>query len=475
MRVAKHIAAELAQRFELEALPASVRAEFRQVKFSSTKCAAILEMHLHHRPEAARFFDPAAVARGDMIATDALVYARADQWYFGFFTRSLTASRPSTVRVLGFEMPLEKVGLAARVLRLMLNGMDRDKLRASLRVFNEADLETIFDPRAQRQEWPVPVEPGVYRREHASIVIQSAKARLVLDPVCMSHQAPLLTTAVSPDPQVDAVLITHSHSDHWHIPSLMASAHRPDTPVVVPHVPQATLLCRDMASELRAIGQLTLDPEWGSVLKFADIEVDVLPFYGEQPAVDARCRDVNVRNWGNCYRINTPDFSALVLADSGADPEGSMLDVVAKSVASRGPIDVVLACMRDFLSPFEVGGLDNYWMVLPFADLERLFTLYEAGRLPTTTAGLASGGIAKLCATARAGVFAPYAQGFAGIGKPIPSGLWGPSPTLSEQQALNVLEGQLKAAGVRTVVQHWNPGDSLAPGAPTLVHRRVNL
>jgi hypothetical protein len=218
-----------------------------------------------------------------------------------------------------------------------------------------------------------------------------------------------------------------------------------------------------MPTQLETIGQSHLEPAWWNTLTFGDIEVDVLPFYGEQPSVDVRCPDPHVRNWGNCYRVNAPNFSALLLADSGTDPDGSMLQVIEKSVSKRGPIDVVLACMRDFFSPFEVSGLDSYWMTLPFAELERLYASYEAGSLPTTTAGLSGGGLASICAAARARMFLPYAQGFAGIGQPIPAGGWGPSPKLSETEALGELSRQLDRAGVRTVVQQWQPGDGIVP------------
>jgi hypothetical protein len=147
-----------------------------------------------------------------------------------------------------------------------------------------------------------------------------------------------------------------------------------------------------------------------------------------------------------------------------------MIEVVAKSASARGPIDVVFACMRDFMSPFEIEGLDWYWMVLPFSDLERLYAMYEAGRLRSTTAGLMAGGIAKICDEAQASMFAPYAHGFSGIRRPIRSGNWGPG-ALSEAEALGELANQLSAARVRTTVQDWNPGDVLVPKQGTLMCR----
>jgi hypothetical protein len=344
----------------------------------------------------------------------------------------------------------------------MLDEAASSESLSTVPLFEDAHLETMFDRFAPRRRWPDVTGIGIYRREHASIVIQSTTTRLVFDPLCMSHLVPRATTVV-PDADVDAILITHSHPDHWHIPSVLAAAGSAATTVLVPSVPKPTVLSRDMAAELEAIGQAHLKPKWNTTVKIGDIEVDVLPFYGEQPAADAGCPDFEVRNWGNCYRVNTPDFCVLVLADSGCDSAGSMLDVVAASVAARGPVDVVMACMRDFLSPFEVGGLDFYWMTLPFGELERLYAAYQSGCLRTTTAGLAAGGIADICAAARARIFVPYAQGFQGIGNEIPAGDWGPSPKLSETQALAELASQLRGSGIATTAQHWNPGDGLVP------------
>jgi hypothetical protein len=77
-------------------------------------------------------------------------------------------------------------------------------------------------------------------------------------------------------------------------------------------------------------------------------------------------------------------------------------------------------------------------MTLPFA-ISNVCTLYEAGQLRSTTAGLAGGVSRRSARGPERGAFAPYARGFAGIGKPIPARRLGPSPTLSEAQALMAL------------------------------------
>jgi hypothetical protein len=300
-------------------------AQLARVKFARAGSAEILRRHLSKHPEAARFLDPESVERGGMAATPPLLYAPARGLGLRFSfaaTRAAAALGRDGVRSFG---PVPKVQLGCS--GFSSAGQRRGGGRGPNSRDSAADCAVIFDAAAPRRRWPQPDGLG---STGASTQPRGAveTARLVFDPVFMSCAVPAATT-VLPDDRVDAVLITHSHVDHWHVPSLLASAHAADTTVVVPHVPKPTVLCPDLAAQLEAVGQRCAHPRWGAVLSFGDIDVDILPFYGEQPAVDACCPDTDVRNWGNCYRVNTPDFAALILADSGIDPAGDMLDVIA--------------------------------------------------------------------------------------------------------------------------------------------------
>jgi hypothetical protein len=259
----------------------------------------------------------------------------------------------------------------------------------------------------------------------------------------------------APEP-VSAVAITHGHVDHWHVPSLLAHLPRRDTPVIVPRVPCPSLLTfQDFEQTLRTCGQQALAPAWGETVRVGDIEVDILPFYGEQPVGVGTPLREGLRNWGNCYRFNTDDFSCLVLVDSGADPEGHMAQVVASSCRQRGPVDMVLACQREFLSPF-FGGLSHYWAALPWARLQGLYRDYQEGRLQSGSAGPA--GAAALCAAAQARSFLAYANGFEGVGRPITDVGWGEGEP-SEAQCNAVMREELSRLGASTLVLEGCPGD----------------
>jgi hypothetical protein len=199
-----------------------------------------------------------------------------------------------------------------------------------------------------------------------------------------------------------------------------------------------------------------------------DIDLDVLPFFGEQPTRDAPGPDAAIRNWGNCYRFNTEDFSAIVLVDSGADPLGSMVDVVRSSVESRGPVDVVLSCLREFESPF-FGGLTMEWATLPFARLQQLHAQLTSRSLPSTTAG--AEGTAELCEAAGARYYLPYANGFSGPGAPISDVGWGAGEP-SEAALVTKVSASLARRKAKTAARNWNPGDSVSLGRRALRLRR---
>src|SRR5262249_18826210 len=120
-----------------------------------------------------------------------------------------------------------------------------------------------------------------------------------------------------------------------------------------------------------------------------------------------------------------------------------------RSVAQRGPIDIVMSCCFEFLEGWN-HGLPHYFLTIPFAELRRMFVDRE--RRGSMTLGAA--GVAAACKAPRAPYFLPYAHGFRGIAKPPQSAEGGKQ---SEEQALLWIREQL--AGTATEVLSWLPGD----------------
>jgi L-ascorbate metabolism protein UlaG (beta-lactamase superfamily) len=424
---------------------------FLEAKFDASACRAAVERLLPAAQQ--KLVNLGAFKRGGVILRPEVLYPDATSWIF-------TVRRGADS--LSFRLP----GSARSVATLIRDLTDDDQPvspKAIARQLPTVASKLLLGARRRRKTWSAPQAPGIYRREHACLLIQSERAAVLVDPVwLMPTFAAMRSDALRPRvTKPHAVLITHTHGDHFHLPSLL-SVVSPATRLVVPEVPRASLLTDGVPIETtKKVGLRAEAAAWGKTLVIGDVEVDVLPFYGEQPFRDPPGLGRDLRNWGNCYRVTTPHFSALILVDSGADPKGDMEDVVADSVRRRGPVDIVLACMREFDSPF-FGGLSSYWGPVPFARLQALYRSQQKGRLPSTTAG--PGGAARLCAIAKAKYFLPYANGFDGHGTEVADIGWGYREP-SEPSQRRRMARELKRIGATTKVVPWVHGDAMLVGS----------
>jgi len=441
---------------------------FRGARFEPGPCRAALDEMFAHGL-ARELFSPTAFEDDGLIVSDRAIYPSAGDLALTFVARS-PGGAP-----LALPIPLadDDIAPAVEMLRLGFRGRSAAQFRAEYADLGARFLEriTAADPPPRRR-WAHPRRPGIYRREHAALVFRSETTTIAIDPMARHTAMPNLWSMPAATDPLDAILISHSHTDHWNPVAIIERAIDPATRVVVPAVPRRSVLTvPDMVCDLRALGLRAEAPRWGDALRVGDIAIDVLPFYGEQPTRDDRFGPPDLRSYGNCYRIETPQLSALVLIDAGTDPAGDMLAVAEASRRLRGPVDVVLACLREFASPF-FGGLWMYWSVLPLGLLRDLFARHQAGRLPSTTAG--PSGIAAICGAAGARTFLPYAHGYQGEFLPISDAGWGEGEP-SEAHLLSALARELAAVGADTEIMAWDVGDAISPAAGRLDRYRQQL
>lgn len=431
---------------------------WRAVEFEPRRCRTILEETIERDRLDAGLFDLAALDAGGPVLTEAALFPFVERWRL---VLRAAGSRLST-SFAAADLPL----VAALLRDLVRPGEDAARFRERWADVLGADAVARLSGGAaavpaDAGRWPAVDRPGLYRREHASLLLRSARATVLVDPIGLSSglmPSLRLLPAEGGTGPLDAVLITHSHGDHWQLPSILRHDPSGQVPVVVPRVPRPSLICPEALDQVLSLaGQRQECREWWSTYGVGDLEVDVLPFYGEQPTRDAPGGDPRVRNWGNCYRVNAPGWSALILVDSGRDPQGDMVDVIERSVRERGPVDVVLSCLREFRAPF-MPGLASYWVALPFAQLAELHRAHRAGELPSVTGG--TRGAAAACVAARASYYLPYAHGFEGVGAPIAGNPFSGAP---EAALLDDLDRDLRAAGASTRIVRWNPGDVACP------------
>lgn len=227
-----------------------------------------------------------------------------------------------------------------------------------------------------RHEGSVPVPtPGALFLGHNTVLVASQRARVLVDPyfrpastLDRSDYRPMQPQDVG---DVDAVLITHSHGDHFHLGSLLRLPR--DTRIYVPAVERESLFSTDCVLRLTQLGFTRVEAlRWGEERLVGDITVRALPFHGEQPT-DGEGLYPGLLNAGNTWRVSAPGFSAAFLADAGHDVRGDM-DPVCQAERERSPVDVLFCGVRGFrLEPLFFGftTLEAYLVDVPEDALTR--------------------------------------------------------------------------------------------------------
>ncbi|WGV27157.1 MBL fold metallo-hydrolase [Halotia branconii] len=316
----------------------------------------------------------------------------------------------------------------------------------------------------------VPLEtPGVFRLQHAALLYRTKTTGILVDPQLHSNYG--LTnlkqdiTRAMLEGFVDAILISHSHYDHWNLPTLMLFA--PEIPIIVPKVPRGSMTCEDMKARLEGLGfQKVIAVDWyAEPIAIGDMEIHVLPFYGEQPLVPEynQPKHPDLRNWGNTYLLRTPYYSSWFLIDAGDDPMGSMRDVAEYVKQKFGGVDQVLSNFLS-LSYNSIGtdlsgwGADILGNLLSNPQIFSVTNKKEGFHLAT----LGAKGIAEICAIVDAKVCLPYAHSWAELGQ----------YTKSDEQLIEDAIAELAKVGCSTQVIPWKIGDGyIADSSPGLNNR----
>ncbi|HEY7160819.1 MAG TPA: MBL fold metallo-hydrolase [Acidobacteriota bacterium] len=405
-------------------------------------------------PEATGFFDWDPSTFG--LKSD-LLFAKNDS-INSFLFRNRISGKKVSINQLTEE---EARNIGETILLLDQSNCKQDVIeRCPYQNFIQGIFEAgIFAEDFVETNWKLePPQIGITRLQHSSFLLKTSKASVIVDPHFVSGYSSHLTDASLMLPRnfnglIEAVLITHSHTDHYHVPSLMMLPR--DTFMIVPRVQDETILSPDFGRELRNMGfQNVIELDWYSdPFIIGDIEISAFPFYGEQPLRYEYPRDKKLRNYGNSYFFRTPNFSAFCLIDSGSDADGSMIEVAESLKQQFGSVDVILSNLQKFYvgvgcgNPFYVTGGGFYWLSLTPDQIARFPQMSD--HLLT----LGPEGVAEICQITNAKTFLPYSHLWSEIGT-------SPPREDSMLQALNRVPGM---SGSKTEIVNWRIGDSWLP------------
>ena len=187
---------------------------------------------------------------------------------------------------------------------------------------------------------------------HNTVVIRDGKTAIMFDPYLHEVSSEYPTTyqplQLHELGHLDAVVLTHSHRDHFDPASLLRFD--PATTIYVPAVERESILTIDMQYRLLELGFEDVRAlNWGDVVSVGGIRLRALPFYGEQPT-DADWLHPEVRNHGCTYIVETDKWSGAILADSGRDNLGNVKELAMKCRREFGPLDVVFSGYRGWNS-----------------------------------------------------------------------------------------------------------------------------
>ena len=209
----------------------------------------------------------------------------------------------------------------------------------------KADSSPISYQATARSEWS---SCEITWLGHNTAVVRSGKAAVIVDPWLLpaSNRYPETFQPAQRAElgEIDALIITHSHPDHFDPATLLQF--RCDTPVIVPRVQRESLLSVEMKTRLLELGFSDVrELDWWESAWIADIEVVALPFYGEQPTSGEQLIP-EVRNSGNAYLIRTPGVSCAFVADCGRDSRGDVRDVALEAYRRFGSVDFLFSGYR---------------------------------------------------------------------------------------------------------------------------------
>jgi len=294
-------------------------------------------------------------------------------------------------------------------------------------------------------------QAGIHRLQHACLLFRSSKTSVLVDPqfsfgCCEGEDWPTIAEIGS----IDAVVISHSHTDHFCKASLLMFDR--NTQMIVPKVDNESMLCPNMALFLKDAGFKDIkELKAGESLCVGDITINGHPFYGEQPWMNLKEPIKSLRNIGLTYVIECGAVRSWLLVDSGQEFSNSMVNYARECRDELGRLDYVFSNMRQFgWAPNSVDGTGRYLFCYP-EEIVINPRMWPSNQIMT----LGCGGLAEILESLGNITFYPYAHWWNSPHRKVNLD----SENMLEEKAVYELS-QITSSNI--VCKNWNIGDLIS-------------
>ena len=338
------------------------------------------DAYLRRSAEVSQFYEITTTA--DKIALRMRDEVFAEQAPLDELDLTLVAGRgPDDVSV---PLSLDRLSAVGALLPLLNGEFDRSAIDTSLS--SALDSDAAAWARDLLDRWvsagliePVDVRanpfaesnarPRVTFMGHTSIMIQTASATVLTDPLFRPTLGiPDMVFDVTRQP-ISAICCTHSHWDHCDLASLLRFDKR--TPIVIPRVKRPTAFNPPMVPALKLLGFTDIrELDVWETTTIGDVEMLAVPFHGEQDEPDAEIDHYT-------YVFKTKGLSIYGGVDAYRDTYGEMLPALERVRREWAP-DIAFLPISRMRYAYRHGGVNGFCRYVDTTLLDSWFQ-YTAG------------------------------------------------------------------------------------------------